>query len=211
MYLDCDTYINDDITGITNYIEGQSDWYVAGVEDTMYPSMKEGIGLQTSDLYLNAGILLINLKRWREENIVERFIQFIEKYNGAVPHLDQGVINGVFKSEKIRLPLKYNVQAPIFAFHKIDNLRKFYSLSQFYDSESVIAAKKNPAIIHYTSFFLERPWFKFCLHPLKNLYRTTLKQTPYSENKLQVNKGGFVKKMKLFIFKHFQSLYLWLR
>lgn len=211
LYLDCDTFVNDDITDIVRFLPTSPDWYVAGVEDTMYPWMKEGIGLSRSDLYLNAGVLLINLKRWREENILERFIEFIENHNGTVPHLDQGVINGVFKQGKLKLPLKYNVQAPVFAFHKLNDLLRFYSISKFYDPETVDIARKNPAIIHYTSFFLERPWFKFSLHPLKHLYRNTLKLTPYSCSKLQANKTGFVNMLKDICFKYFQPIYLKLR
>lgn len=211
LYLDCDTYINDDITDIVNFLPSSAEWYVAGVEDTMYPSMKEGIGLKRTDLYLNAGILLINLKRWRDENIVSRFIQFIEKYHGAVPHLDQGVINGVFREGKVRLPLRYNVQAPIFAIHGYRDLVNYYSLPAFYDARSVDEAIHNPAIVHFTSFFLERPWFRFCLHPLKHLYRHTLRHTPYAQSQLQVNKSGLVNILKDLCFKYFQPLYLWIR
>lgn len=211
LYLDCDTYINADISDIIEFIPTTAEWYVAGVEDTMYPWMKEGIGLSRSELYLNAGVLLINLKKWREENVLDYFTAFIKKHNGAVPHLDQGVINGVFKHGKLKLPLKYNVQAPIFAIHRWENIIIFFSLSNFYDAETVNNAREQPTIIHYTSFFLERPWFKFCLHPLKHLYRDTLKQTPYSQSKLMDNKIGIVNILKDIFFKYFQPIYLKLR
>lgn len=211
LYLDCDTYINDDLMEITEYLPANDDWYVAGVEDTMYPHMKEGIGLSRDALYINAGVLLINLSKWRGDNVLDRFLDFIKLHDGAVPHLDQGVINGVFKNGKIRLPLRYNVQSPIFAFHKREDLLRFFSLSNFYDSNAVSLARKNPAIIHYTSFFLERPWFRFSIHPYKKLYRNTLQLTPYSHAELLHNNISFKGKIKDLSFKYLQPLYLKLR
>ena len=211
LYLDCDTFINDDITGIMDCLPDTQEWYVAGVEDTMYPHMKEGIGLLKTDLYLNAGVLVINLERWRNDNVIKRFLEFIGKHNGKVPHLDQGVINGVFKTGKLRLPLRYNVQAPIYAIHRRDDILGFFSLTDFYDEESINSAKRFPAIVHYTSFFLERPWFRFCLHPLKNLYRDTLALTPYSQSGLMPDRIGILNKFKDLCFRYLQTVYLKLR
>ena len=123
----------------------------------------------------------------------------------------KGVINGVFREGKVRLPLRYNVQAPIFAIHGYRDLVNYYSLPAFYDARSVDEAIHNPAIVHFTSFFLERPWFRFCLHPLKHLYRHTLRHTPYAQSQLQVNKSGLVNILKDLCFKYFQPLYLWIR
>lgn len=211
LYLDCDTIINDDITEIADFIPTDDSWYVAGVEDTMYPCMKEGVGLTRDALYLNAGVLLINLKRWRADNVIDKFSKFINIHNNKVPHLDQGVINGVFKSGKLRLPLRYNVQAPIFAIRKRADILKFFSLDDFYDSDSIISARKKPVIIHYTSFFLERPWFRFCLHPYKGLYRQILKLTPYANAGLQKDRIGVSQKVKDICFKYLQPIYLKLR
>lgn len=211
LYLDCDTYINDDITGIIDYLPDNQEWLVAGVEDTMYPWMKEGIGLLTTDLYLNAGVLLINLKRWRNDNVLKRFLEFIASHNGRVPHLDQGVINGVLKTGKLRLPLRYNVQAPIYAIHNRNDILGFFSLNDYYDEESINTAKKFPAVVHFTSFFLERPWFRFCLHPLRNLYRDTLALTPYSQSGLMPDRIGMLNKFKDLCFRYLQPVYLKLR
>ena len=173
--------------------------------------MKEGIGLSRDSLYINAGVLLINLRKWRQNDVIEKFIGFIRQHNGAVPHLDQGVINGVFVDGKLRLPLRYNVQAPIFAIHRRRDILSYFSMTGFYDAESIARARKNPAVIHYTSFFLERPWFRFSLHPYRKLYRRTLRLTPYSGARLQPDRIGVVGKLKDLGFKYFQPLYLKLR
>lgn len=211
LYLDCDTYINDDISDVWRHIPQNGAWDVAGVEDTMYPDLKAGIGLEPEDLYLNAGILLINLRRWRETGITAKFIDIINRYDGAVPHLDQGVLNGVFRVTKVRIPLRYNVQAPIFAIHTRKNLMAFFSLKHYYDQDEIRQARENPAIVHFTSFFLERPWFEFCLHPLRHLYRDTLSLTPYSDVSLQRNPMSMMAKFKDWCFRYFQPVYLKIR
>lgn len=210
LYLDCDTLVCDNVRPITSAVKGDS-WYVAGVEDTMYPQMKEAIGLSRNDLYINAGVLYINLRRWRDDNLTERFIEFINRFDGRVPHLDQGVINGVFRTGKVRIPLRYNVQAPIYAIHSYKNLKLFFDLDTFYTPADVADAKLHPAIIHYTSFFVERPWFKFCLHPRKNDYRATLRLTEFTEAQLLNNKISLVHIIKDIAFRYFQLIYIKLR
>ncbi len=208
LYLDCDTYVCKDLLDIYESLPCNNKWAVAGVEDTMYPHMKESIGLNKDSLYINAGVLLINMDLWRQINAPKVFVEYIKRYNGAVPHLDQGVINGVFKNEKVRLPLSFNVQAPIYVFKHLDSLRKFYSIDMFYDENEVNNAKSNPSIIHFTSFFVERPWYKFCLHPMKHLYRKDLLNTPFANSTLQTNNIGVVQMIKDICFNKIQSLYL---
>lgn len=205
LYLDCDTLVMQDLSVLTDY--PMMNISVLGVEDMMYPEMKIKIGLKSDDKYINAGVLLINLKRWRETSATSRFLSFINGFNGKVPHLDQGVINGVLLDRGI-LPLKYNVQSPIYAIHRYMDLLKFHSLNSYYSPQEFLAAKEMPVVIHYTSFFVERPWFKFCLHPHKDLYRKFLRETPYAGYSLQNNKYGWSRKMKMILFHYIQPLYL---
>lgn len=205
LYLDCDTLVTQDLSVLSAF--PMTDISVMGVEDMMYPEMKVKIGLRPDDKYINAGVLLINLRRWREISATSRFLSFIDKYNGKVPHLDQGVINGVLLDRGI-LPLKYNVQSPIYAIHRYIDLLRFHSLNSYYPREEFVTAKKMPVVIHYTSFFVERPWFKFCLHPHKKLYRKLLKETPYANCPLQKNKYGWNRKIKMILFRYVQPLYL---
>lgn len=205
LYLDCDTLITQDLSALADY--PMTDISVYGVEDMMYPEMKVRIGLKPNDKYINAGVLLINLKRWREISATSRFLTFINKFDGKVPHLDQGVINGVLLDKGI-LPLKYNAQSPLYAIHRYNDLLRFHSLNSYYSPQEVSMARRKPVIIHYTSFFVERPWFKFCLHPQKGLYRSLLKKTPYANHSLQNNKYGWNRKLKMILFRYVQPLFL---
>ena len=207
LYLDCDTYINDRLDDLFSL--DISSYSVAGVEDTMYPSYKIGAGLNLTDRYINAGILYINLKRWREKKLLAVFNDFIIKHKGKVPHLDQGVINGTI-TDKYYLQLKYNVQSTVLSFKRYKDLLAFFSLEAFYSEEEIQYAKKSPVIIHYTSFFLQRPWLTFCLHPYKKLYINTAMEI-FPDIRLQKSRIGIINKLKCILFKYLQEIYLKLR
>lgn len=208
LYLDCDTVIMQDLSSLAEYPMG--DCSVCGVEDTMYPAIKKMTGLSSDGSYLNAGVLLVNLKKWRESNIVKSFLDFINRFDGKVPHLDQGVINGVIPNHGI-LPLAYNVQSPIYVIHKYDDLLKFFFMNTYYSLEEFLQARSNPIILHYTSFFAERPWFRFCLHPKKTIYRDLLQETPFAKASFQRNQYGWGRKFKMLLFNYLQPIYLALK
>lgn len=208
LYLDCDTVIMQDLSFLKEYSMG--DLSVCGIEDTMPPEIKEQTCMRSNDSYINSGVLLINLKKWRDTNITEHFLEFINKFNGKVPFLDQGVINGVLRDHGI-LPLAYNVHTPIYAIHKYSDLLRFFSLNSYYSQGEVKQAKKHPVILHFTALFVDRPWFKFCLHPQKKYYRTLLRDTPFAENGLQRNHYGWKRKIKMIVFNYFQPFYFALK
>lgn len=205
LYLDCDTVIVGDITGIWKH--DITDLYVAGVIDTMFPYYKESIFLPQDKYYINAGVLFINIKKWRNEDVDLRFLEFINSFKGSVPHLDQGVINGVFHDKEI-LELKYNVQTPVFLIKRYSNLLRYFSLTNYYSEKDFLESKNGPVIIHYSSFFANRPWFSFCLHPMKSIYINYLEKTPYRSNKLVRNPRLTLSwKVKALFFVYVQSIY----
>ena len=73
LYLDADSLILGSFkelweTNIENY-------YVAGVLDVGPDYVKTAVGLSKDVNYINAGVLLINLKKWRNEDVESKFIE----------------------------------------------------------------------------------------------------------------------------------------
>ncbi|WP_435073289.1 glycosyltransferase family 8 protein [Halorubrum sp. HHNYT27] len=96
LYLDSDTIVKEDILPIMN--EDISDYVVAAAPD--YWNSVAGLNVSLEKRYFNAGVMYINIKKWRNENIASRSIEFIEKYNpysneqtalNAVLHRDNNV------------------------------------------------------------------------------------------------------------------------
>ena len=73
LYLDCDTVVAQSLKHLWNVRLGDR---IAGavMEPTIYKEVKESIGLGPEDGYFNSGVLLVNLKKWREENIQEKLL-----------------------------------------------------------------------------------------------------------------------------------------
>ena len=181
LYYDCDTIIVDKLDEIWN--EDISNYFLAGVKDTVNSNIKIAVGMNKSDDYINAGMLLINLKKWRQDNITDRFLDFIEQNNGKVTHHDQGVINGTLNGCIKILPLKFNVMT-VFYTMKREDIIKYYNIDwDFYSEEEINEAINYPVYIHFTPGFVYRPWIKGCKHPKKDIYWKYLRITPWSNFK----------------------------
>ena len=182
LYYDCDSIILNKLDEIWH--ENIDGYLLAGVKDTVGNNIKKAVGMELNSDYINSGMLLINLKKWREENILEKFMEFIEIHNGNVMHHDQGVINGTLKGSIKILPLRYNVMT-VFYTMKLNDILKYYDIEgEFYSEAEIEEALTNPVFIHFTPGFVLRPWFKGCKHPKKELYLKYLEKSPWKDCKL---------------------------
>lgn len=178
IYMDCDSVINHRLYELWNI--DLEEYYIAGVLDTVGYDTKLRIGLDKSDNYINSGMLLINLKKWREDNIQQKFIEFINYYSGNVFHHDQGVINGVLRDKILVLHPKYNSMTTFYTM-TMENMMKYYKMDKYYSEKEIIEAKNNGVFIHYTPVFVNRPWIKGCKHPLNYVYKQYLDKTPWKD------------------------------
>ena len=176
IYLDCDTVVCSSLDDLWKMdLHGN---FVGGVLDTLSPDNKEKIGLSRSDSYINAGVLLIDIEAWRNNNVQSKFIQFIKDHDGKVFYQDQGVVNAVLNQKKRVVPPKYNTMTPILTC-SYDRFVSLYNFSDYYSREEVNEAKKQPVILHFTPEYVGRVWEKGCIHPMKEQYMFYLNMTPW--------------------------------
>lgn len=167
LYLDCDTLIVDDIWELWN--TDVSNYYLAGVKDTIGSPHRIKLALSEDDIYINAGVILINLRRWREEGIRERVLEFVDLNKTEITLPDQDGINKVCNGGILTIDARYNVLSPMYLMPYASIIR-YFSLSDYYSKEEIRAAKRNPCIIHYTGYPDRRPWEKGCKHPMTKMY-----------------------------------------
>lgn len=184
LYLDIDLIIRTSLrdlydTDINNYFAG-------AIEDTFdYASdLEKNLNLESK--YFNAGVMLINLKKWREDSIEDLFFKNTELIKDKIVFVDQDVLNYSLDGKIKYLSYKWNLQQT--AFHMT---KKNIDLSDLIDS------KNNPCIIHYSGHI--KPWDTTysCWHPFTEIYYRYWKESPY---KLEYYLYKFYK--KLFTLKH---------
>ena len=51
--------------------------------------------MEPDDIMFNSGVMLIDLDKWRRENIESKLLEFIRKKNGKIQQGDQGALNAI--------------------------------------------------------------------------------------------------------------------
>lgn len=166
LYLDCDIVVLGDISQLYNTdLEGN---YIAGViENFILHSpifsyyTKEAVGIDSKE-YINAGIMIIDLKKFRENNIEKRFVNFINTYNFDVIDPDQSYINYLCHGHIKYLPFEWN-RTPL---------------------ENVEC--ENPKIVHYALGF--KPWHVKNMFLAKHFWDYAI-ESPFFDEIIAINEG----------------------
>lgn len=200
LYLDCDTVVLGSVQPL--FEMDMKACSIGGVKDFVKTNFKEAVGLQPNSTYVNAGVLLIDVEKWRQDNQLHTFLKFIEDKSGSIPHHDQGVINGTLNTECLVLPPQYNLMTPAFTT-QYRRLLKFYELTNFYSEDELRKAVDKPVIIHCTPEFAGRVWEKGCKHPMAGSYLRYLEMTPWKGNIRDPKPLSLKLKLIYFIMKNF--------
>lgn len=165
-YFDCDIVVSDSLNEFWNMDLNNN--YVAAAEELWIDAHNYYIsnGILKS---FNAGILLINVKKWIEDDIPNKLFEntaYLKKIN-KLKWQDQDVLNYTFNNRVIFVAPKYNLQQTAF----------FNGQHSLYTVEEMYYSKIRPAIIHFSGHL--KPWNNECWHPLWQKYYEYLKISPY--------------------------------
>ncbi len=181
IYFDCDVVINKSLKELYESDLGEN--IAGGVRDINRRMLKR------NPSYVNSGVLVMDLKKIREQNIEDEFLNWTEKNIDTIKLGDQEIINEVLKGRIQILDDRWNVQS-----------------SNFTNRSSYT---KNPWIIHYVS--KRKPWHfgSFSYH--KDYYFKYLQLTPWAltdeDKKYWYNKNksasfwGYLKYRPFFMFR----------
>lgn len=163
LYLDTDVLVRSDITELYNF--DMEDNYLAGCVDMNYQTVnaaraKSAAGMEDLSFYINAGVMLMNLKSIRKDGIDKKCISLLGTCEGSV---DQHIFNKVCYGRIAFLPYKFNV------FGKFTNEQYniFYSYKEIHD------AIENPAIFHWAGAL--KPWLYYNVPLAHEWFRYYLK------------------------------------
>jgi len=168
LYLDADIVVNGSIEDLYNTDVSES--YLAGVVCPGF-DRHEQLEMAKDAQYFNAGVMVINLKRWRQDRVKERVIEIAKRKPEAMVFSDQCGINAIVNGKWKQVHPKYNLQG---AFVEQD----IASLAELFAPNDLIDAINHPVIIHYTGS--AKPWQFHRKHPYRRLYWKYLRKTPYN-------------------------------
>jgi len=149
LYLDPDIIVLDDISKLFNKnLKGRT---VGAIKDY-------AIGLGKRD-YFNAGVLLIDIPKWKKNNYASKCIEFLKENNDKLSWRDQDALNYLLEKDVLFIDLEWNVQKWIWDV----NYKSLHISKKEY--QKLI---KNPKLIHYVGKI--KPWHYKYIFPDKKYY-----------------------------------------
>ena len=180
IYLDSDIVVVDDLRPLWRLELGDN--LVAAAPD--YPLLpavvsadrRQLLGMPVEHEYVNSGVLVMDLSRWRRDRATERLCRYIARQGARLTFYDQDAINAVLHDRIQLLDCRWNLQARMYASGRAVFPREF---------DATVEARRRPAIIHYTGS--EKPWKFRSRIPRKGDYvryrrRTAWRSVPPTEN-----------------------------
>jgi lipopolysaccharide biosynthesis glycosyltransferase len=165
LYVDADTLCDVDVSGLHTLEMGQApiglvpEAPLSGAADRFVAGQ---LGNSATELYFNAGIMLVNVAEWRRQQVTERVMAYIAEHRP--PFHDQSALNVVLHGNIMPLDERFNC---------IANMRKHWP------------ALRQPRgqvgrLIHFVDY--PKPWdfLGECLHPQYGLWRSVLDRTAMS-------------------------------
>ena len=131
--------------------------------------------LNISGLYFNAGMILFNLDKCREDGVEEKILRRGEELAGQLSFLDQDLLNLAFDGQTVFVPYRWNVNYCREAHDHFERIG-FFSI---YTEEQIREETAAPNIVHFGG---EKPWRMSCFHPYRKLYWEHQRETPFYDD-----------------------------
>lgn len=164
LHLDCDIVVKKDLSNLYNIEVNNYD--IAAVKDitpVLYNENKK---------YFNAGIMLLNLKKIRQDGLFEKAINLLIKGDNKYTFLEQDVLNEIIGDKLKLISPRYNF---------ITSYRR-YTKKQLYNYFGEYISDKDIIILHYAGKC--RPWMYTNVYFAKD-WEVYYKKSPYSNQKLE--------------------------
>ena len=157
LYLDCDLVVTKNLDDL--FATDLQGYPLAAVRDY-------GGRVYYGREMFNAGVLLINNRLWKQENMSQRLIDLTNEWHDKVDQADQSILNMLFENRWIEMEFDNNHVV----IHK-----------QFTDYE-LPAGQDYPGIIHYLSH--RKPWFDLAAQSYRDVwwYYHSLEWTELGQN-----------------------------
>lgn len=173
LFIDSDIVING---SLQKFWQTPIDGYaMAAVTDRNLDMQRQRLGLADDSHYFNAGVMLIDLDQWREENVLERGMNYARDNADKLNNWDQDVLNHLFEKRVLLVHQRWNAMSHLWG------LDPAWLEARGGLSEEEKEAVADPAIIHFAGGGFAKPWSHRCPHPWRERYRAVLATTPWAD------------------------------
>jgi lipopolysaccharide biosynthesis glycosyltransferase len=197
VYLDSDLVVLGDLNKLweieiaDNYVMAAQDCGIPAVSSPYGIKRYQELGIPPEQKYFNSGVLVMNITKWRSENIDVKLFQYLEKYREDVQHHDQEAMNAVFAGKWGEISPQWNQTPLLFGYSSWEE-----SPYQELDYSNAVY---DPYIVHFASN--AKPWNSFEKHPHRDLFFDYLDMTDWSGWRLNFHRRlqrKFVRTFKQF-------------
>ena len=138
LYLDADTIILSNLIELFNVCF--DDKIVIGVSDVINAEYKKILNIPEDRAVFNTGVLLIDLEKWRIEQIESKLFDVICKFKGNVIQGDVGILNAVLYDSYKEINPKFNYMT-IFEDMSYEDILVFKKPVDYYSKKKLFQRK----------------------------------------------------------------------
>lgn len=115
------------------------------------------------NLYFNAGMLYIDVKKWNDMKISEKCLELLEQRSFEFACFDQDALNIILEDQVKYISAKWN----------------YLCNTGNKEFKNIVQVPKDTVIIHYIGF--NKPWHCWCYHPLAKYFKDVLPKSLWRE------------------------------
>lgn len=174
IWLDGDTITYTDLKEMYD-IDMEGYYYKGFLDDNV--SAVDDFGVN-NDHVICSGVMLLNLKELRKDDMVNKFSKFIEENNERLIQHDQTTINVVAYKKVGILPAKWGIYNYV-SLEAAKEQAKIYRFKNGYSEKELEQAYLNPSVLHCNS----KPWKDITLYGAADWWEYAKKTDFYDEIK----------------------------
>lgn len=172
LYLDCDIVVLEDIAPLWDIDIDEKSLFAA--RDTVdnvanpvggIPHYRE-LGIPPDTHLFNAGVLLMNLQKWRDNDLSTKLLDYLTTYSEVVRMADQEALNALLYDDWRELDFRWNWQIPWRGVRRGTHRMDW------------TPGTSRKSIVHFISS--EKPWLPGCDYAEKRYFFEYLDQTEWA-------------------------------
>jgi lipopolysaccharide biosynthesis glycosyltransferase len=175
IYLDADVIVHRDLGELWDVPLGSRPLLAVQDQGVRYISGPYGLtnfhelGIPAGTKYFNAGVLVLDLERWREDRIAEAVVTYVVEQAEHIRFHDQDGLNAILWNRWNELDPRWNQMPQLLQVQRVED-------SPF-APDIHWRTIADPYITHYASS--DKPWHSGCAHPTRAAFFTALDETLY--------------------------------